>query len=75
MAMYPDRDSDYMMIEPGSIAPDRITSVVRTIMHRTWAPQTIRDQAPINYREWTEQPATLKRRMVTASSACPRIYR
>ncbi len=53
MAMYPDRDGDYMMTEPGSFALDRNTNVVRIIMHQTWAPQTIHDQAPINYREWT----------------------
>jgi len=54
MAMYPDRDGEYMMTEPGSFVLDRNTDVVRIIMHQTWAYQTIRDQAPINYREWTK---------------------
>ena len=38
MAMYPDRDGDYMMTEPGSYVPGRNTDVVRIIMHQTWAP-------------------------------------
>ena len=54
MAMYPDRDGEYMMTEPGSYVPDKNADVVRIIMHQTWAPQTIRDQAPINYRVWTK---------------------
>jgi N-acetyl-anhydromuramyl-L-alanine amidase AmpD len=54
MAMYPDRDGDYMMTEPGSFVLDRNRDVVRIIMHQTWAPQTLHDQAPINYREWTK---------------------
>jgi N-acetyl-anhydromuramyl-L-alanine amidase AmpD len=54
MATYPERDEDYMMTEPGSFAPDRNSNIVRIIMHQTWAPQTIRDQATINYREWTK---------------------
>jgi hypothetical protein len=55
MAMYPDRDGDYMMTEPGSFAPGRNSNVVRIVMHQTWAPQSILDQAPINYRVWTDE--------------------
>jgi N-acetyl-anhydromuramyl-L-alanine amidase AmpD len=54
MAMYPDRDGEYMMTETGSYVPDRNTDVVRIVMHQTWAPQSITDQAPINYRVWSE---------------------
>ena len=54
MAMYPDRDGDYMMTEPGSFVLDRNTNVVRIIMHQTWAFQAILNQAPINYRIWTD---------------------
>jgi hypothetical protein len=66
MAMYPDRDGDYMMTEPGSYVPGRNTDVVRIIMHQTWAPQSITDQAPINWRVWTE--ATRKAHAANPSS-------
>jgi hypothetical protein len=55
MAMYPNRDGEYMMTEPGSFKPGRNGDVVRIIMHQTWAPQSITDQAPINYSFWTKQ--------------------
>jgi N-acetyl-anhydromuramyl-L-alanine amidase AmpD len=54
MAMYPDRDGEYMMTEPGSYLPNRNTNVVRIVMHQTSGAQSIADQAPINYRQWTK---------------------
>ncbi|WP_188517993.1 peptidoglycan recognition protein family protein [Alsobacter metallidurans] len=53
MAMFPDRDGDYMLTEPGSYVVGANKDVVRIIMHQTWAYQSITDQAPINYRVWT----------------------
>jgi N-acetyl-anhydromuramyl-L-alanine amidase AmpD len=55
MAMYPDRDGEYMLTEPGSYVPGRNTDVVRIIMHQTWASQSITNQAEINYNFWTKQ--------------------
>jgi hypothetical protein len=55
MAMYPGRDSELMLTQPGTIAPDRNADVVRIIMHQTWAPQSITNQAEINYKFWTKR--------------------
>jgi len=55
VAVYPDRDGDYMLTEPGSFVVGRNTDVVRIIMHQTWASQSLTNQAQINYRFWTDQ--------------------
>jgi N-acetyl-anhydromuramyl-L-alanine amidase AmpD len=53
MAMYPGRDGELMLTQPGTIVPDRNIDVVRIIMHQTWAPQSITNQAEINYNFWS----------------------
>lgn len=55
MAMFPDRDGEYMLTEPGSYVVGRNSDVVRIIMHQTWASQSITNQAEINYSFWTRQ--------------------
>jgi hypothetical protein len=55
MAMYPGRDAELMLTQPGTIAPNRNSDVVRIIMHQTWASQTLTNQAEINYRFWTKR--------------------
>lgn len=53
MAMYPARNGTILMTEPGSIRPNGNGEVVRIVMHQTWAPQSLTDQAKINVNFWT----------------------
>jgi N-acetyl-anhydromuramyl-L-alanine amidase AmpD len=60
MAMFPDRDGEYMMTEPGSYVPGRNTNVVRIVMHQTWGYQANANQAPVNYDMWTKTTRTVR---------------
>jgi hypothetical protein len=53
MAMYPGRDGEFMMVEPGTFVVDANKDVVRIIMHQTWRAQTILDHGERNCREWS----------------------
>jgi hypothetical protein len=53
MAMFPDRDGEFMMVEPGTVAPGANRDVVRIVMHQTWRAQTITNQGERNCNEWS----------------------